>query len=268
MNLDELQGALERAAGTAGVPCAVTVLDNVPSTNTWLLERAPTPPAAAEALLALHQTAGRGRRGRTWQAPRGSGLCLSVAWTFATMPGNAPALTLALGVAAARALESIGLGEAMLKWPNDIVWQDRKLGGILVESTTTPDHAFRVVAGVGINLRLPESFSLEDERSEWSRGIVDLATARVEADLAVLAEAVLAGWLKCLSGFAAAPLDDVVAAFNRRHWLRDRACELDGAMMRCGEVDDAGRLEVVGMQDGQRRTLDSGEVVPLAWSAA
>ena len=195
MNPGELQGALERAADTAGVPCTVTVLDNVPSTNTWLLEQPAPAAGAAEVLLALHQTAGRGRRGRTWRAPRGSGLCLSVAWTFDAMPANAPALTLALGVAAARALESIGLGEAMLKWPNDIVWQDRKLGGILVESATTPAHAFRVVAGVGINLRLPESFSLADERSSWSRGIVDLASAKVETDLAGLAEAVLAGWL-------------------------------------------------------------------------
>ena len=172
MNLDDLHSALERAAGPTGVPCAITVLDNVPSTNTWLLERPPSPAGAAEAVLALHQTAGRGRRGRTWQAPRGSGLCLSVAWTFETMPAHAPALTLALGVAAARALESIGLGEAMLKWPNDIVWQDRKLGGILVESTTTPEHAFRIVAGVGINLQLPEEFSLDDDRSAWSRGMV------------------------------------------------------------------------------------------------
>jgi BirA family biotin operon repressor/biotin-[acetyl-CoA-carboxylase] ligase len=191
-----------------------------------------------------------------------------VGWTFDAMPANAPALTLALGVAAARSLESIGLGEAMLKWPNDLVWQDRKLGGILVESATTPEQAFRIVAGIGINLRLPESFSLSDDRSAWSRGIVDLATARVETDLAGLAEAVLAAWLACLAGFEVEPLADVIDAFNRRHWLRDRACELDGAMMRCGGVDDAGRLEVVAMQDGRRRMLDSGEVVPLAWSAA
>ena len=267
MSADVLTAALDAAAGAAGVNCDVTVLDAVDSTNTWLTATPAAPAGDAQAVLALHQTAGRGRGGRRWQAPRGSGLCLSVGWTFARMPGNASALTLALGVAAAEALESLGLGEAMLKWPNDLVWQDRKLGGILVESTTTAAGQFRVVCGIGVKLKLPDGFSLDDVNG-WSRGVVDLATAQVDADLATLAAAVLGTWLRCLRAFADAPFDAVVAAFNERHWLRDRACELDGAMMRCGDVDGDGRLQVVGMHDGRLRRIETGEIMPLAWSAA
>ena len=268
MTLDDIHSALLASAEAAGVPCAVHTLDAVGSTNTWLSERPAPAAGAAEAVLALHQTAGRGRAGRTWQAPRGSGLCFSVSWTFEHMPEHASALTLALGVAAARALESLGLGEAMLKWPNDLVWQDRKLGGILVESSVAPNGVFRVIAGVGINLKLPESFSLDDSGSGWSRGIVDLASAQVETTLEELGAAVLGGWLPCLAAFEHTPLTEAVEAFNRRNWLHDRACELEGEMMRCGDVAAEGRLRVVGMNDGHERALESGEIVPLAWSAA
>lgn len=268
MTLEAIRADLIAAAESAGVSCAVHVLDSVGSTNTWLGERTPPGVGAAEAILALHQTAGRGRAGRTWQAPRGSGLCLSVSWTFEHMPEHASALTLALGVSAARALESLGLGEALLKWPNDLVWQDRKLGGILVESLVAPNGVFQVVAGIGINLKLPEAFSLTDSGSGWSRGIVDLASARVETTLAELGSTVLNAWLTCLAQYSGAPFNETIDAFNRRHWLRDRACELDGNMVRCGDVDSDGRLLVVGMQDGHEQALDSGEVIPLAWSAA
>ncbi|MEO1118847.1 MAG: biotin--[acetyl-CoA-carboxylase] ligase [Pseudomonadota bacterium] len=268
MTLVGIRNALLASAEAAGVTCAVHTLDAVGSTNTWLSERPAPAAGAAEAVLALHQTAGRGRAGRRWQAPRGSGLCFSVSWTFERMPEHASALTLALGVAAARALESLGLGEAMLKWPNDLVWQDRKLGGILVESSVAPNGVFRVIAGVGINLQLPESFSLDDSGGGWSRGIVDLASAQVETTLADLGAAVLGAWLPCLAAFEHTPLTETVAAFNRRNWLHDRACELEGEMMRCGDVDAEGRLLVVGMTDGYERALESGEIVPLAWSAA
>ena len=81
MTLVGIRNALLASAEAAVVPCAVHTLDAVGSTNTWLSERPAPAVGAAEAVLALHQTAGRGRAGRRWQAPRGSGLCFSVGWT-------------------------------------------------------------------------------------------------------------------------------------------------------------------------------------------
>ena len=112
----------------------------VDSTNAWLLRRPDLP--AASVCWADEQTAGRGRGGGKWHTPAGSGIALSIAWDFPAMP--APALTLAVGVAVIRALPESPL---QLKWPNDILLNNRKAGGILVET-----QGCRAVLGVGLNL--------------------------------------------------------------------------------------------------------------------
>ena len=267
MNSEAIRETLAAAVATGTVDCDVSVFGELASTNTWLMAQPPPATGNAHAVLALHQSAGRGRQGRSWQSPPGSGLALSVAYTYRRQPEQPAPLTLALGVAVARALESLGLGEAMLKWPNDIVWQDRKLGGILVESSQAAGGAFRVVAGIGINIALPAGFSLDDNTSHWARGIVDLKSARVEVSLAELASAVLAAVLACLDNYDAASLKQSIDAFNRRHWLRERAAELDGQMMRCGDVDAHGQLQAIGMSDGKLHAVSSGDLQPLAWSA-
>ncbi len=267
MNSEQIRETLAHAAEASHTPCEITVFAELGSTNTWLMAQPAPSPNRAHAVLALHQTAGRGRQGRQWHSPPGSGLCLSVAYTYARQPEQPASLTLALGVAVARALESLGLGEAMLKWPNDIVWQDRKLGGILVESSQAAEGGFRVVAGIGVNMMLPDGFSLDDTSHSWARGVVDLNSASVDITLPTLAGAVLAAVLDCMAGYDADLLRQSIDAFNRRHWLRDRVAELDGEMMRCGDVDATGQLEVIGMSDGKQRSLGSGELKPLAWSA-
>lgn len=134
---------------------AIEVLFEVDSTNTRLQE-APAPrPGEARVLFAEIQHAGRGRRGRSWLAPFGSGLTFSVAWTFADTPPGLPALGLALGVAVAEALRGLGAQGVGLKWPNDIVWLRRKLGGLLLQLRSETGGPATVVAGLGINLALP-----------------------------------------------------------------------------------------------------------------
>ncbi|MEM7613110.1 MAG: biotin--[acetyl-CoA-carboxylase] ligase, partial [Pseudomonadota bacterium] len=133
MTNDELVNALTQTLVSRVENCNVRVFDELGSTNSLLMSEPVGPVADAQAVLALHQTAGRGRRGRQWRSAPQAGLYASVAYTYDRMPDQIAALTLALGVCVARTLESLGLGDAMLKWPNDLVWQDRKLGGILVE---------------------------------------------------------------------------------------------------------------------------------------
>ena len=99
------------------------------STSDRLLAVDDLPPGRFDACLAEFQSAGRGRRGRRWVAPFASGLCLSVNWNYRDAPATLAALSLAAGVAALRALERLGIGGLSLKWPNDIVPEDRKLGG-------------------------------------------------------------------------------------------------------------------------------------------
>jgi BirA family transcriptional regulator, biotin operon repressor / biotin---[acetyl-CoA-carboxylase] ligase len=124
------------------------------STNTELVQRPNPPPGRSEVLLAEFQSAGRGRRGRSWLAPPGGAVCLSLSWTFAEMPRDAGTLGLAMGVCVLRALEPFGVANAGLKWPNDVLVENRKLGGILIELRAESGGPACAIIGVGLNVAL------------------------------------------------------------------------------------------------------------------
>jgi len=134
---------------------ALDVYFETDSTNERLLQRAATDDVHAHACLAEIQTAGRGRRGRTWIAPLGGALAMSLAWRFQSGIEALRGLSLAVGVGVHRALEACGVGRGLtLKWPNDILWQGRKLGGVLVEVRGESCGPALAVIGVGINVAL------------------------------------------------------------------------------------------------------------------
>ena len=135
------------AGGRLGGLCVHGAID---STNSWLQERSSVL-TAPYACLCEHQLAGRGRRGRVWEDGAGRDLCLSLLWRFGAGEARAQGLSLGVGVAVARALESTGASGIGLKWPNDIVWRDRKLAGILIERSVSGSD-WVVVIGVGINV--------------------------------------------------------------------------------------------------------------------
>jgi len=124
------------------------------STNQRLMSAPPPRPGQALVCLAEYQTQGRGRRGRRWLMPPAAGICLSVAWQFERPPIALSALGPAAGLAARRALLDLGFDRTGLKWPNDLMWQDAKLGGVLVELRAEGHGPTHVVIGVGINDRL------------------------------------------------------------------------------------------------------------------
>jgi BirA family biotin operon repressor/biotin-[acetyl-CoA-carboxylase] ligase len=136
---------------------------DVDSTNTRLMSAAPPPPGSADACLCELQHAGRGRRGRRWIAPFGAGLAMSVAWTFGDGARTLPALSLAVGVAVSRALARAGASGVALKWPNDIWFRDRKIGGVLIELRAEASGPAHVVIGVGINVTMAAAMRLEIE---------------------------------------------------------------------------------------------------------
>ena len=172
LDADALRAALEPAV--AAQLAKLEVFTELDSTNQRLLA-APPPAGKLDVCIAEFQTQGRGRRGRRWDAPLGSGICLSVGWQFAGMPAEPAALTLAVGVAVRRVLESVAGLTISLKWPNDLVFDERKLGGILLELKAEAHGGAHVVVGVGLNVALPAS--LLPELSDWPRGAVDLKTA-------------------------------------------------------------------------------------------
>jgi BirA family biotin operon repressor/biotin-[acetyl-CoA-carboxylase] ligase len=127
---------------------------SIDSTNSTLLARANPANGTSEVLLAEYQTAGRGRRGRAWLAPPGGAICLSMSWTFAEVPQDLGALGLAIGVCALRALRAHGVDAVTLKWPNDLLIGERKLGGILIDLRAESSGPACVVIGIGVNLAL------------------------------------------------------------------------------------------------------------------
>jgi BirA family biotin operon repressor/biotin-[acetyl-CoA-carboxylase] ligase len=112
------------------------------------------------ACLAEHQTAGRGRRGRHWSSPLGANLYLSVGWHFAGGLAEVEGLSLAIGVVIAEVLaqdfclQNPGMQAIGLKWPNDVLCNNRKIAGILIESQLNQDGSCSVIAGIGINANM------------------------------------------------------------------------------------------------------------------
>jgi BirA family biotin operon repressor/biotin-[acetyl-CoA-carboxylase] ligase len=163
------------SAGTrARLRCIETVW-RIESTNAALLERTDLPAGRADVLLAEYQTAGRGRRGRPWIAPPGGAICLSIGWVFAQLPRDLAALGLAVGVCALRALRRHARAAIGLKWPNDLVIEGRKLGGILIEMRAESGGPSYVVVGIGINVAL--GAQLERQIAATGTVPVDLAAA-------------------------------------------------------------------------------------------
>ena len=152
LDVDRIRGHLPRSVRDRVQNLAVAW--SVSSSNTVLLARPNPPNGTCEVLLAEYQTAGRGRRGRTWIAPPGGAICLSLNWTFREVPADLGALGLVIGVCSLRALESVGVTRARLKWPNDLLVDDRKLGGILIELRAESGGPACVVIGVGLNVSL------------------------------------------------------------------------------------------------------------------
>lgn len=127
----------------------------IDSTNNYLLTKANQGWPGGTVCLAELQQAGRGRQGRRWLSPFGANVAFSLLWRFNTSPAALGGLSLATGVAIARVLRRLGASEVGLKWPNDVLYQGRKLGGILLESGGTADSCY-VVAGIGLNVALPD----------------------------------------------------------------------------------------------------------------
>ncbi|MGK2913929.1 MAG: biotin--[acetyl-CoA-carboxylase] ligase [Porticoccaceae bacterium] len=166
----------------------LAVIETVDSTNTYVRDQMADGKARL-AVITEMQTAGRGRQGRQWVSPFGKNLYLSVGWSFEDGAATLQGLSLAVGVAAYRALANTGVGQLGLKWPNDILRNHHKLGGILLEMTGDPVGSCRVVVGIGINVAMPIS-AAADIGQPWA-DLQDMAPSRNVLAAAILSELVL-----------------------------------------------------------------------------
>lgn len=133
---------------------ALTVLNNVDSTNQFLLQSVQLNKHEYACLLAEQQTMGRGRRGREWVSPPARNIYFSCGFEFDGGAEHLAGLSLVAGVAVAEALQVLGVRDVSLKWPNDVLLKGRKLAGILVELRAEPTTVWQVVVGVGLNVHM------------------------------------------------------------------------------------------------------------------
>jgi BirA family biotin operon repressor/biotin-[acetyl-CoA-carboxylase] ligase len=201
---------------------------SIPSTNTALLGR-PNPKAAtSEVLLAEYQSAGRGRRGRAWLAPPGGAICLSLSWTFPDVPQDLGALGLVIGVCALRALTGLGVREARLKWPNDLLIGERKLGGVLIELRAESAGPACVVIGIGLNVALGDA--AVKEIAVAGTAATDLASAGLTAvPRNVVAAALVSRCVQGLREFERQGLKPFIEEWREADALRGRPVNVSGA---------------------------------------
>ena len=137
---------------TRDLGCRIFVFPTIDSTNRVALDMGRKGAPHGQAILAESQSAGRGRLGRAWNSPAGKGIYLSLILRPKLELSQVPKLTLAAAVAAAETLESAGLRNVRIKWPNDLLINGKKACGILTEMVAEADRVECVVLGIGVNV--------------------------------------------------------------------------------------------------------------------
>lgn len=150
------EAELESLKNTQWAGCEIHCYDSIDSTNTKAKELAESGHPSGTLVVADQQTMGRGRRGRSWESPAGTGIFMTLMLKPDINPGNASMLTLVAAMAVAKAITAVTGEPAQIKWPNDIVMNGKKVVGILTEMSAQFDYINHIVVGIGINVHNEE----------------------------------------------------------------------------------------------------------------
>ena len=257
LDAERMRAAMDRSSSER--LGALEVHWELDSTSSELQRRGPTA-ADLSVVFAETQTAGRGRRGRTWLSPPGLNLYMSCLKRFDSGLAGLSGLSLAVGVIVLRALTAAGVQGAGLKWPNDVLTPQGKLAGILVELSGEYQGPCAAVIGIGLNLRLTDA--LREQAGQPVADVAGLCTGRPPSRNAMAAALVqaLADGLQQFErhGFAAF-VDDYAA----HDLLRGVPLSLTGAhgdFLGTGAGVDARGALLVRLADGSTRAVDSADV--------
>lgn len=235
-------GAIAARCATSATHVAIEVVAETGSTNADLLARIDTLDGPL-LRIAGNQTAGRGRAGRSWLSTPGAALMFSLAWRFKGPLHRMSGLPMAVGVALAETIASLGV-PVQIKWPNDLLRDGKKLAGILVETQAARkdgDGAVWAVVGVGLNLLMP------DELEEQIGRAVAAAPWLAQMDRNELMAALLSRLAAVLAEFDDTGFAPFAERWNRLHaWQGRDVVILDhGKVLQQGRaagVDAIGRL--------------------------
>lgn len=233
----------------------VDSVEQCDSTNSELLRRAAQGAPSGSLLVADQQSAGRGRRGRDWHSTPEESLTFSLLWRFDGPASRLSGLSLAVGVAVAVALEKLGATGVALKWPNDVLLNDGKLAGILVELSSERRGTLAVI-GIGLNLRTPAI-----DLPQATRGLAE-AIQPLPDRHQILAELLIALG-STLDRFAHGGFADLQTAWQGRHAWQNKPVRVlidsdHSTSGRCLGADSDGAL-LLETENGTQRFL-SGDL--------
>lgn len=221
------------------------VLFAVDSSNNYVLKKSASIQGGKACIcFAEFQSDGRGRRGRQWVSPLGCNLYSSFLWQFDEGAAVLEGLSLAVGVAVVRAIQSLGVEGLSLKWPNDILLNGKKLGGVLLEMSGDPSGLCQVVVGIGINVGMPADQNIDQAWAALEPSIsrARLASYLVEQVVPLLSSYAVDGFSRYMQDWLA--LD---AFFGQRVSVLSGSRKTSG-VARGVESNGALLLEVDGVQ--------------------
>lgn len=239
----------------------VEVRDTVGSTNDVLRALADAQSCHGLVVMAEEQTAGRGRRGRSWHSPAGANLYCSLGWRFELTLERLSGLSLAVGAMLAEAITEMYDIHLKLKWPNDLYHGERKLGGVLIEMLGEEDGCRQVVLGLGLNVDMP-AVPAEAIQQPWT----DLCAAVGRPiDRNPLAAGVLDQLAVGLQQIDRDGMSGWLDRWRQRDLLKGRSVVVDGSPPVSGQaagIDETGALIVE--TDGGPSTVSGGEASLLS----
>jgi BirA family transcriptional regulator, biotin operon repressor / biotin---[acetyl-CoA-carboxylase] ligase len=210
---------------------SIEVWPVIGSTNAELMRRAQLDSIDGAVCLAEIQTSGRGRRGRTWYSPFGANLAVSIGLALNQPASTLGGTSLVVGLAVLDALDQLGVRGTALKWPNDVLLNGGKLGGILIEMLQS-QYQVRLVVGIGLNVSLPKRVSID-----LGQEGADLASSGFSPPRNALAAAVVSSVVEFVEEFRRAGFEPFIEAFNERHYYHGRQVQiLQGELRIRGEV--------------------------------
>lgn len=198
------------------------IFEEIESTNQYLLEDLNVLDKHKNVVLAEYQTHGRGRRGNTWISPFGSGINLSIRWHFEQKIDSLACLSLAVGSAIIRVLKKMGFHGVGLKWPNDIFFQNKKLGGLLIEVRGGAVESCDVVIGLGLNISFPIGF-IGNIDQPWT----DLASIRSPIPSRnIIAAALISELILLLNSYITINTKDIINEWKKYDCMRGKQVSL------------------------------------------
>lgn len=236
----------------------IVILDSVDSTNSYLKELGINGEEKGTVVITTNQTDGRGRLGRNWEAQADKSLAISILLRPENIAIEDCAITPLTGLAVANAINDLSYADCRIKWPNDIIIENKKLCGILTEVSMNGDDIDYIVTGIGINV---SNTVFSDEINHKATSILKETGRHIDINKLVAKvlnyfEKYVAGYRLRLSGEALVEYRNMCASINRQVIFNRGNRDISG--MAVG-INNKGELQVM-LSDGTIATVNSGDV--------